>query len=147
VLLTGSSWLRRTSSWPLPHTPSATSTSVGPSPSAPPPPAPVPTAAPAPSASASRRRHRQPARQRPPDRPRQLPLRALQGGRGHRPRALHHTSREMTFHLLRFWALVSIFFASGSRGRISPGWSYQPGLKAPVLAGFRSMPPLVPVGA
>ena len=33
------------------------------------------------------------------------------------------TSREMTFHPLRFWALVSVFFASGSKGRISPGWS------------------------
>jgi len=58
----------------------------------------------------------------------------------------YDTSREMTFHPLRFWALVSVFFASGSKGRISPGWSYQQGLKALVLARFRSRPPLVLVG-
>ena len=51
------------------------------------------------------------------------------------------TIREQTFDPRPKWALVPAFFAPGIRNTFSPGWSHQPGLKAPPLYPGRLLLP------
>jgi len=48
------------------------------------------------------------------------------------------TTREQTLERYPNLALVSVFFAPGTKGSFTPGWNHQPGLKV--------LQPLVPVG-
>ena len=48
------------------------------------------------------------------------------------------TSREQTFDPRPKYALVPVFFASGTRDTFSPGWSHQPGLKVSLVPGTKN---------